>query len=70
MHLDRNVGRERDRLFQPVLADEAPRTDHVGDDIDADGLVMIGHGRAPFGANLCLRLFRGNHLADAHHPPH
>ena len=43
MHLDRNVRPQRQRLFQAVLADEAPRADHVGDDVDADGLV-VGHG--------------------------
>ena len=35
MHLDRDVGLERERLFQAALADEAPRADHVGDDVDA-----------------------------------
>ena len=35
MHLDRNVGVERDRLFEPLLADEAPRANDVGYDIDA-----------------------------------
>ena len=47
VHLDRHVGLERQRLFQAALADEAPGADHVGDDVDADGLVCR-HGRAPF----------------------
>ncbi len=43
VHLDRDVGSQRQRLLQPALADEAPRADHVGDDVDADGW-LIGHG--------------------------
>ena len=38
MHLYRNIGRHGDRLFQPLLADEAPGADHVGHDVDADRL--------------------------------
>jgi hypothetical protein len=43
MHLDRNAGPQRQRLFQAVLADKAPRADHVGDNVDADRL-GVGHG--------------------------
>ena len=43
MHLNRNVGLELERRFQAMLADEAPRADHVGNDVDADRL-SVGHG--------------------------
>jgi len=46
VHLDRDVGLHGDRLFQPALADEAPGTDHVGNDVDANGQA-VGHGTAP-----------------------
>ena len=32
--IDGDVGNERDRGFEPALADKAPRTHHVGNDID------------------------------------
>src|SRR6202044_144191 len=34
---DGDVGAERQRAFEPALADIAPRADHVGDDVDMDG---------------------------------
>src|SRR6185503_5949801 len=37
MDLDRDVRAQFQRLLQPALADEAPRTHHVGDDIDREG---------------------------------
>ena len=43
MHLDRDVRVQRDGFFQPTLADKAPRTNHIGDDVDTNGL-LIGHG--------------------------
>src|SRR5690242_8219710 len=33
-HLHRNLGPDGERLFQPALADEAPGTDDVGDNVD------------------------------------
>jgi len=33
-HLDRDIRAKRQGLFQPALADEAPRTDDIGDDLD------------------------------------
>ena len=35
MDVDRDVRHERECVFEPALADEAPRTHHVGDDLDA-----------------------------------
>jgi len=34
IHVDRDVGRARNRAFEPVLADIAPGTNDVGNDID------------------------------------
>src|SRR6516165_2761201 len=48
LDLGRRVGRERERAFEPMLADIAPRADDVGHDVDmhARGLVRCGghHG--------------------------
>src|SRR5262249_32625669 len=46
-HLDRNVGPQRDRLFQPALADKAPRADDVGHHLDWQG---CAHGGLPLPA--------------------
>src|SRR5579885_3781062 len=54
MNLDGHVWFEPDGLFQPALADEAPRANHIGNDVDAHRR-LIGHGRAPTGAKLCPR---------------
>src|SRR5262249_59702995 len=43
-HLDRNVGPQRDRLFQPALADKAPRAADVGHHLDWQG---CAHGGPP-----------------------
>src|SRR4029077_20545360 len=43
-HHDRDVGQKRDRLFQPALADEAPRTNDIGHHVDRQ---RLSHGRAP-----------------------
>src|SRR5581483_7922903 len=40
---DRDVGIERNRPFEPPLADEAPRADHIGNDVDTNRL-LVGHG--------------------------
>ena len=60
MHLDGNVG-HGDRLLQPALADEAPGTDHVGDDVDADRRA-VSHSKHSHktAGSLCPALFRGN----------
>jgi hypothetical protein len=42
-HLDRHVRLERNRLFKPALADEAPRADDVGHHVDR----KRGHRAAP-----------------------
>ena len=68
MHLDRDIRPQRQRLFQAVLADEAPRADHVGDDVDANGLGCRAW-LTPVGANLITELLGGNHPA-AHHARH
>ena len=34
LDLGRGLWRERQRVFEPVLADIAPRADHVGHDVD------------------------------------
>jgi hypothetical protein len=38
MRLDGNVWPQRQGFFQAMLADEAPWTDHVGNDVDANRL--------------------------------
>jgi hypothetical protein len=34
VHFHRDVRHQRQRVFNPALADIAPRADHVGDDVD------------------------------------
>jgi hypothetical protein len=46
MYLDRDVGAQLYRFFQPTFADKAPRANHIRDDVDANGLV-IGHDWLP-----------------------
>ena len=41
-HAERNVGSKRHRFFEATLADEAPWTDDVGDDVDRHGGASIG----------------------------
>lgn len=36
IQLDRNIGHERERALDPVLADIAPGAHHIGDDIDLE----------------------------------
>src|SRR6202030_2695697 len=40
--VDGDVGGLRQRRFEPVLADIAPRADHVGDDVDMHGAWLGG----------------------------
>jgi hypothetical protein len=45
MDVDRDIGNERQRIFQPALADEAPGANHVGDDVDAKRGWRAGRNR-------------------------
>src|SRR5215472_16807721 len=56
LDLGRGVRRERQRAFEPVLADIAPRADHVGNDADmhARGLIRYGHGAVLAGLDFGL----------------
>src|ERR1700728_2300832 len=41
VHLDIDVGDQRNRCFKPMLADVAPRADHVGNHLDVDGRCLF-----------------------------
>src|SRR5581483_8342108 len=43
VQFDRHVRLERQRLFEATLANETPWADDIGDDIDAQGL-LLRHG--------------------------
>src|SRR5262249_7818036 len=45
-----------------MLADKAPRTNYIGDDVDANRL-SIGHGWLPLTGSLGRALLRHNHAA-------
>jgi hypothetical protein len=49
MDFDRYFRVKCDRLFQSPFAYEAPWTDHIGNDINANGL-LTGHGELLLGA--------------------
>ena len=41
-HLDRNIRLQRQGLLKPAFSDEAPRANHVGDDVDRERSWLVG----------------------------